>query len=311
MSKINKLSVVCFLSFLFFFLFTFDNSFAKEIDDIDLTITYLDQKSALAKAKFSIYKIGDIEENNKIKLYPNFKNYPLELESTDLDLLNEYAESLEAYVKNDGLKEDFSLKTSSDGIAKCKIKRGLYLIIGENLKKNGYIYKTSPQIISLPVYDPESKSYLEKGEIYPKFIKEKISDKLISLNVLKIWDDEAYEDIRPKSIEINLLEDNKIIKSATLSKNNNWTYTFNNLKQNSSYNVIEKNIDRDKYMVKVKRDEDLITITNTIKGTNIPEDESGKIPFTGQSYTAIYLLTFLGITSIIIGFVKERGGENE
>ena len=45
----------------------------------------------------------------------------------------------------------------------------------------------------------------------------------ITIGVHKVWDDEGYEVIRPRSLNIKLLANNKYVQTVTLNVENNWT----------------------------------------------------------------------------------------
>lgn len=93
------------------------------------------------------------------------------------------------------------------------------------------------------------------------------------LDVKKNWEDEndKYQ-LRPNSVEIELLQDDRVIKTCTLSEQNNWSYTFDNLKVREldgtihQYSVKEKNIAG--YTPSYSRTEDndkiTVNITNTL-----------------------------------------------
>ena len=85
--------------------------------------------------------------------------------------------------------------------------------------------------------------------------------------VTKVWDDENnIEGFRPNSITVELLDNNnEVVKEATLSNANNWTYTFTNLSLNEDgkeikYTVREKEVPEG---YTVSYDQDTLTITNT------------------------------------------------
>ena len=57
----------------------------------------------------------------------------------------------------------------------------------------------------------------------------------IEIPVTKVWDDENNKDkIRPESIVVNLKKGTEIVKTATLNKDNNWSYKFENLAKNEN-----------------------------------------------------------------------------
>jgi len=285
--------------------------------------------------EFSIYKIGDLI-NNKIILNNDFAKYPVDLSSKNLDELNEYALTLKSYVYKDNLNPIYIGKTINKELH-VNLNRGVYLVIGENLINGDNIYRTNPFIL---LVDGE-KSKEIKSE--PKFITEININKYENIDVVKIWDDKGYEKSRPDNIEISLLENKNVVASVKLNQANNWKHTFTNLNSKASYIILENNVDKNLYNVKIDNISNIYTITNIKKIDNPvekpedtpvekpedtpkekpedtpkdkpedkPEDKpnEGKIPQTGQSWTAFYVFLAVGILSIAIGLFKEKKRRN-
>ena len=90
----------------------------------------------------------------------------------------------------------------------------------------------------------------------------------ISKTVTKIWDDNNNQDgKRPESVTVRLLANGKEVRNTTLSQDNGWTYTFEdvNVKENGQpieYTVVEDSIDG--YIPNiVDNGDNTFTITNT------------------------------------------------
>ena len=191
-----------------------------------------------------------------------------------------------------------------------KLQKGLYLIVGEDLVTEKYKYVTSPFIVLLPELDKETGKYLNKTTAYPKFTKEENLKNKINIDVLKVWDDDGYENKRPSFIEVELLADGKLKENVKLNKKNNWTYVWKNLDPGISWTVVEKNVNKDIYRVKVTNYENSFVITNIYIPPYTPPNNLPKkppmIPQTGQLWLPVYLLSGLGIVSIVIGYIKEK-----
>ena len=68
----------------------------------------------------------------------------------------------------------------------------------------------------------------------------------LTYTINKEWlDDEDNDGIRPDSINVSLLANGKIIEKIVISKENNWTYTFENLPRYSNGEIIEYTIIED------------------------------------------------------------------
>lgn len=309
MVKKNKILIVCLLFALCFSL-VLPKSCANQKFIIDFNISYLDDSKGIERAEFNLYKIGELDNDFNIKINKKFKAYPIDFNLSDSQSINDYAESLKAYIKRDKIKEDFKEKTNKDGQINLKLEKGLYLVVGENLRIGEYKYKTSPFIAILPEFDKVKGSYLKKTTLHPKYSKEKILKKYTKISVLKIWDDMSYEDKRPSYIDVILYENSKEKASVRLSKANNWRHTWEKLNPESSWTVIEKDAQNRKYKVKTEYYGDSFTITNIYNPPERPEKKPPIIPHTGRSYLPIYILSALGIVSILFGYLK-KGDMNE
>ena len=91
---------------------------------------------------------------------------------------------------------------------------------------------------------------------------------VVSKTVKKEWNDDNNRDkVRPESITVILLKDGKEEQEITLSDDNNWTYTFNNLPKYRDkgvvvkYSVEEKKVDN--YETDIDKQDDGFVITNT------------------------------------------------
>ena len=315
MNKLNKSKLVCLFVLLFSFISNFQNIYASNNinspEQIDFTISYTDGSYGIKDAEFSIYKIGNIDKNNNISLCEDFSKYPINYDNVKKSQWNEYANTLKGYVKKDKIKAFCKGKTDDKGLLNVRLNKGLYLIVGEDLFTGSYKYMSNPFIVLLPEKDTETGIYLDKSRAYPKLTKETRTKKTIDLDVLKVWDDDGYENKRPGFIEVELLGNGKSKESVKLNKDNNWTYVWKNLDSSISWTVIEKNVDIKRYQVKVKNYENSFVITNIYTPPYTPPDNPPKkppmLPQTGQLWWPVYFLSGMGIISIVIGYIKEKG----
>lgn len=306
--KIKKINSLYLLLFLFILILVKPNSHAINNNErgINYTINLEYSGERLENQEISIYRIGEFTKDNKLILDDFYKNYPIDLSDIKIRNVNEYVNLFTGYILKDKIDPTYIDKTDNNGNINLKLKRGLYLIRSEDLKKDGFIYRINPYLINLPEIDPKDLKEIYNTISFPKISKDRISDKKINIDLLKIWEDKEYEDKRPNNVEIDLLEDGKIKDTISLSQKNNWTYSWNNLKSTSTYNIVEKNIDKKVYKVKIQRENNLFTLTNTYIHPKLDKEKGEKIPYTGQLLWPIYLLSLLGIIFIIIGFLNER-----
>ena len=107
------------------------------------------------------------------------------------------------------------------------------------------------------------------------------SSDTVNINGRKVWDDQNDADrIRPSSITVKLYADGTLVKSAAVTSDSNWVYSFTNMpKYSSGRNKITYTVDED----------DVSGYTKTINGytivnTHLPSDK-GKDNSTGREKT--------------------------
>lgn len=340
--KIPIFYLVCFLIvFLCFRKNVYAEGPAPFDQKVEFTISYGDDENKIPGAKFSLYKLGEIDENKNLVVKGNFLSYPIDIKNSNVENWNAYADTLKAYILRDKLKEDYSAETDENGECKFLMEKGIYFVLGEELIKDRLIYKTNPFFISLPEWSDESGKYLYKVLSQPKFTREEIPKEKIKIQVVKLWRDRGFEEKREKKIEIELMGNGELKAKAYLNEENNWTYSFEDLDPELSYSVIEKNVIKDKYFVEIKEEERQFIIVNqyippktpkedppqeretppekersseeerSSEGGRLDEESSldkevkQKIPQTGQLWWPIYVLSALGSIFILLGLALE------
>ncbi len=105
------------------------------------------------------------------------------------------------------------------------------------------------------------------------------------ITVHKVWVDDGVN--RPESVNVNLIVDDMVIATATLSEENDWTYVWKNLVLAEELQwTVEENPVPGKYIVTYDYDADTATVTNTLTVELIQ---------TGQLNWPIPLLSILGV----------------
>ena len=80
-------------------------------------------------------------------------------------------------------------------------------------------------------------------------ITNKHAPDVTSVNVTKVWIDKNNTyNLRPDNIVVNLYADGNKITSATLDKNNNWTYSFNNLQMYNNKKLVNYAVDEEEVL---------------------------------------------------------------
>ena len=88
-----------------------------------------------------------------------------------------------------------------------------------------------------------------------------------NVSVSKVWNDsDDMDHIRPVSITVELLADGEVIKTATLSEDNDWKFVFSDLPVNKDGKAISytiKELSVDSYAVDITCENNTFVITNT------------------------------------------------
>ena len=248
-------------------------------------------------------------------------------ELTVIDRYGAYAESLDIRGKNDmawqnmaqalareilldpDLKPSRSAVTDADGVAKfADISMGLYLIAGNGVEKDGYVYSTSPFFVMLPEQDLSSNTWNYHVVANAKPGQEPVK---ADYEVIKVWKDDCHKDQRPKSIAISLICDGEVCDTITLPHNGAWSYTWKDLDTNHQWTVMEKK-EQGYKDPDIQQEGNTFIVTNTCsKPTTPPQPGKPTLPQTGQLWWPVPVLIAAGLFFVVIGLVRRRGTIDE
>lgn len=268
--------------------------YANEIDYVidfnkkgSLEVTLLEQDGikSIEGAEISLYYVASVKaENNKL-VY----TYNEELNSCEVDLSNLTNESLtkeiDKCIVNSLITKESKL-TNTNGVVKFEnLELGLYLVKQTNEVK-GYS-KIDPFMISIPRNVDNKWQYDLKAEPKTDIIR------LMDVIVEKKWDNVNGSNT-PKSVVIELLKGEEVIDTITLNKENNWTYTWEQIVESDEYSVREKDVPKG-YTDTYRQEGNKFIVTNT-----------KTLVKTGQNTLIIYLLSSLGLIFIFIGIIYDK-----
>lgn len=281
-------------------------------EDIKLTISYQDNKTAIYNAKFDLYLVADMNEQGELTTTSPFRRYDIDISSkTDNETLKNIAYTLEGYVLRDKISPVDTQVTDSKGIVAFpseskSLKPGLYLVLSNKQRQGKYYYEASPFMVLLPFYD-DSNTISYNVTCMAKYVTSPVNNATVNKSVIKIWDDDKNENNRPQKITVQLLKDGTVYDTVTLNKKNNWRYTWSNLPEKYKWNIVEKEL-KD-YKVSISQNGKTFIITNTFTGDasdnpSLPE----KLPQTGQLWWPVPILLFMGLVLIIFGLIRRNRG---
>ena len=298
--------------------------------DLTLTLRYTAGETALYGAGFSLYKIADAEETGELSACDAFEGFDLEIRGKNDARWRALAATLESYILREDLAPLDHGTTGKDGTlcfpAREKtLRAGLYLVLGERHRQGGYFYDAEPFLVMLPMQDLEENVWNYNVTANVKFDKTKIpqTPETVTRKVLKVWDDDGAEDVRPKKITVELLKDGRIYDTVTLSRENHWRYTWEDLDAESRWSVYEQTPEG--YRASITREGITFVVTNTRKTEtpkppqkpnitakppqkpNITAKPPQKmLPQTGALWWPVGALSALGLTALCVGEVKRK-----
>jgi len=274
--KVNYLFIAIIL-----FISLITNVKANTIDlskkgSITVTLKEKSENVLIDGAEITIYHIGDasIKDNNLVFNKREELTCDVSLDNfKDTKLVSDISKCI-----NDNIIK-YVGTTDNGKVTFNNLNQGLYLVT-QTKSTEGYSDIDS-FLVAIPkvednkwVYDAKAKP---KTDIY----------QVIDVTVLKKWNTDSKD--LPNEVTIELYESDTLVDSIKLNDDNNWTYTWKNIKLSDKYSVKEVNIPKG-YTPSYKVNEYVFTVTNT-----------GTLAFTGQIFYPIIVLSILGIILILAG----------
>ena len=258
----------------------------SESGSISVTLTAQD-KTPIVGAKLSVYRIATVDINSYGQLNytytSTFEWCGIELDDPRL------AQKLDAYI-SENESPIAMLKTDSQGNAICEgLPLGLYFV-----RQTGTVEGFAPYvpfIVTIPM--DTANGYIYNVNASPKM--EVV--KLTSITIKKIWNTDPST--KPaESVTVELLQNEKVVKTAILNAKNNWQITYDNMPESDAYTIREVEVPKG-FTATYKQKDYLFTVTNT-----------STLAQTGQLMWPIPVLAFIGVMLIATGTVllqKKRG----
>ena len=254
-------------------------SAAERIDvekPVSLTLTCRPQDAPLGGMNFSIYRVAEVSSTVHFTLTAPFDSYSVKVNGLNsASAWRAAANTLATYAAADGLAANDAGATGTDGkVSFTDLKPGLYLIVGEKLKVGRKTYTATPSLLCLPDLDETNDTWMYDVSASPKMdvntsTKPKPDNPgsggendTVERTVRKVWEDTGHEKERPSSIQVTLLRDGQPDRTATLSENNGWRYTWPNLSDDYIWQVVEPSVP-DGYTVTFTASDTVLVVTNT------------------------------------------------
>ena len=255
----------------------------------------------ISGAKFSMYLVARMGEGGALTPEPAFAGV-VTGNSTE-DWQNTLDAITPAMLKKASPADKAKTDKNGDAVfpsaASVKLTPGVYYIPATKTEKNGWVYTTSPFLVSLPNYFGEKWVYAQDANA-----KSSREGTETDITVVKVWKDSCHPERRPKSITVNLLCDGEKYDTVTLPYNGKWEYTWKNLDATREWTVTEERVKGYNKPEIVPKDGKIFTITNTCNRPDKPK--GGKLPQTGQLWWPVPVLLLGGLTLVVVGLLRRR-----
>lgn len=271
--------------------------------------------------EFSLYRVADYKDTGDFALIEKFQNYRVSLDS---DEWKGTARTLVDYAERDGIQADAELKSESDKTV-CfeNLSRGLYLVKGQEIEAqdNGKAKISVPPVslIALPDASQKDTLHIRVNLKYDEEKMDNIEASQTKIHVLKVWKQDQVKE-RPASVQVDLLRTDQngtttVVDSQILKKENQWSYTWENLSSQVSWSVVETEVPSG-YTVSTSREGNTVVLTNTKTADSEDKSESTdktgtsgenggnssqKLPQTGQLWWPVPLLMLAGVICLLAG----------
>lgn len=290
-----------------------------------LTIKYQHSGLSFDGLSIKIYRVADCNDNT-LSLAGVFKDLPVNVKGvTSQTEWKAVTDTLVSYTAADGLSPDKTVITDKDGTASFKnIPDGMYLILAVTAEKDSVcaefesfltVVKDGEDTVAIPKGVPISPEGGndggggntpggdkpgggdENGDIPEGDTTDKSSHTLV-----KQWRDEGFSHKRPVSLEIVILKNNEKYATVSLTRENNWSYSWTDNDTDARFTAVERNVP-DGYTVTVSETGGCLIITNTYKNT------TQDIPQTGDTtlvWPYVLVTCASGILSLLLALYRKK-----
>ena len=250
---------------------------------ISVTMVSSGTEQPMAGAELSVYYVAtvavDTDGNLNYICDEVFLDSGISLEDTEL------VSRLDAFVSEYDVYSQ-KMITDSQGKAACQeLPLGLYFV-KQTGKVEGFA-PCAPFLVTVPMETEDGYQYHVDASPKTDVVK------WIDLTIKKVWNTDRSTKI-PGSVTVQLLCDNAVVKTATLSEENQWQITFADLPESDAYSVKEVNVPKG------------FTATYAQTGYEFTVTNTATLAKTGQIIWPIPVFAFVGVVLLMIGFVLLR-----
>ena len=268
-------------------------AFAEELDmdrvgSISVTLVDPDGEKPLAGAELSLYYVATVRLNGDNRLSYTFTDAFADC-GTPLDDPALTA-ALDVFVTEHAAPVEKRVTDGQGSAVFANLPLGLYFV-----KQTGTVAGYAPCtsfLVTVPNYDQEGNVYDVNAS--PKTDIARLTD----ITIRKVWNTDASAEATD-SVTIQLLKNGVVVKTATLSGQNNWQVTYTDMPESDAYSIVEVNVPRG------------FTVTYSKSGYVFTATNSASLIQTGQLIWPIPVLAMAGLFLIVVGSIVLRKTRKE
>lgn len=272
--------------------------------DVSLTVKVRCEELALPGATVAVCQISQMDSRGNLTPLPEYSEFSqlLDIRGEDAGRWREAALVLERHIVSSETKPTDTVVSDANGLAlfpsgETSLAQGLYLVLGIHHTQENYVYSTAPFFVLLPSRENSAWNYDVRAEA-----KAEETEALISLRVVKAWEDKYWESKRPSNITVRLLCDEQVYDTVTLPINGRWAYQWAGLEAAHNWWVEEAPVEG--YLTQVYREGNTFVVKNVYQkpGTGDPT-----LPQTGQLWWPVPVMLAVGLLLILLGLLRRKG----
>ena len=206
------------------------------------TLTVAFQAEGMRFSLFGVGSIGPMANRTDLQLTEPFASYagdwPGTQDTLDYDGL---AQRLANGAAQDGVGSLRQGEIAGGSWAAGEVPYGWYLIVGEPVSFDGYVWHAKPTLVRVPtVVDGVEQAQVTASPKYSK-VPEDEKGTEVEHRLVKQWVSDSA-DVRPKELRITLMHGSEAAETVTLNNENNWTYSWTCKDDGVAWTAVEQDV---------------------------------------------------------------------
>lgn len=251
----------------------------------------------------ALYRVADHFADGTWELSGDFSDYPVNIHGiTSQTEWRQVTSTLLAYAAADHLQPLRQATTDAAGqVLFENLTAGIYLIPGCIIENSNGLYQFEAFLVVLP-HPVEEGEHLYDVTSKPKCSLFTPTPEQRQYTIVKHWRDAGYENSRPTAVTVDILNNGQVVMTQQLSRENNWTFSWDTLDDGSIWQVVERDVPPG-YTVTVTREGDSFLLTNTHPGAPVKPPQTGD-PMVFWPY--ILVMCISGCALLLLGIHRRR-----